>query len=108
VAKLIILSSAQRELEEIAELHLRLVGPNSARNITELIFETLSQLELFPMSGIIPRDKELRNIGYRYAIAGKYICVYRLISDTVYVYHIAHGASNYPSLFKRLLNDNIQ
>lgn len=29
----------------------------------------------------IPQDKELRNGGYRLVIAGKYICVYRLIMD---------------------------
>ena len=48
------------------------------------------------------------NGGYRYVIAGKYICVYRLIAETVYVYHIAHGASNYPTLFKRLLKEEKQ
>ena len=58
--------------------------------------------------GIIPQDKELRNGGYRYVIAGKYICVYRLIAETVYVYHIAHSASNYPTLFKRLLKEENQ
>jgi len=105
VAELILLEPAQRELEEIAQLHMNLVGPNSARNITNLILDTLSRLETFPLSGHIPRDKELRSGGYRYVIAGKYICVYRLIAETVYVYHIAHGASNYPSLFKRLLRD---
>jgi toxin ParE1/3/4 len=41
-------------------------------------------------------------------IAGKYICVYRLIAEMVYVYHIAHGASNYPTLFKRLLKEENQ
>lgn len=105
MAELILLEPAQRELEEIAQLHMNLVGPNSARNITNLILDTLSRLETFPLSGHIPRDKELRSGGYRYVIAGKYICVYRLIAETVYVYHIAHGASNYPSLFKRLLRD---
>ena len=76
---------------------MNLVGANSARNITNLILDTLSRL-----------DKELRNGGYRYVIAGKYICVYRLIAETVYVYHIAHGASNYPTLFKRLLKEEKQ
>ena len=108
VANLVILEPAQRELEEIAQLHLNLVGPNSARNITNLILNTLSRLEMFPLSGHIPQDKELRNGGYRYVIAGKYICVYRLIAETVYVYHIAHGASNYPTLFKRLLKEEKQ
>ena len=45
--------------------------------------DTLSRLEMFPLSGHIPQDKELRNGGYHYVIAGKYICVYRLIAETV-------------------------
>lgn len=108
MAKLIILEPAQRELEEIAQLHLNLVGSNSARNITNLILDTLSRLEMFPLSGHIPQDRDLRNGGYRYVIAGKYICVYRPIAETVFVYHIAHGTSNYPSLFKRLLKEKNQ
>ena len=103
MAEVVILEPAQRELEEIAELHLNLVGPNSARNITDRILAALANLELFPLSGPEARDRELRLQGYRYVIAGKYICLYRVIADTVFVYHIAHGASNYPTLFKRLL-----
>ncbi|HCO62717.1 MAG TPA: type II toxin-antitoxin system RelE/ParE family toxin [Clostridiales bacterium] len=102
MANLVILESAQRELEEMAQLHLNLVGPTSARRITSLILDTLSRLGMFPLSGHVPQDKVLRSGGYRLVIAGKYICVYKLISDTVFVYHIAHGASNYPVTFKQL------
>lgn len=105
MAKLVLLDPAQRELEEIAQLHRNLVGPNSAHKTTNEIFDALSRLELFPLSGSLPRDKALRDGGYRYVIADKYICVYKLIGETVYVYHIAHGAGNYPLLFKRLLRD---
>ncbi len=105
MAELKILGPAQQELEEIAQLHLSLVGPNSARGITDRILDTLSRLEQFPLSGHVPQDKELRSGGYRYVIAGKYLCVYRLIGETVYVYHIAHGASNYPALFKQTLKE---
>ena len=105
MANLVLLDAAQRELEENAQLHRNLVGPNSARKITNKIFDALSRLELFPLSGSLPRDKELLRDGYRYVIADKYICVYKLIGETVYVYHIAHGAGNYPLLFKRLLRD---
>ena len=105
MANLVILEPAQRELEEIAQLHMNLLRPNSARNITDLILDTLSRLEMFPLPGHIPQDKELRNGEYRYVIAEKYICVYRLIAEMVYVCHIAHGASNYPTLFKRLLKE---
>ena len=106
MADLVILEPAQRELEEIAQIHLNLVGPESARKITNEILDTLSRLERFPLSGHIPADKELRGGGYWYVIAGKYICVYRLIAETVFVCHIAHGASNYPRLFKRLLKEH--
>ena len=105
MAELVILEPAQQELEEIARVHLNLVGPNSARKITTCILDTLSRLERFPWSGSIPQDKELRNMGYRYVIAGKYICVYRVFGEMVCVYHIAHGASNYPTLFKALLKE---
>ena len=106
MANLVILESAQRELEKPAQIHLNLAGPESARKVTNEILDTLSRLEQFPLSGHIPADKELRSGGYRYVIAGKYICVYRLIGQTVFVFHIAHGASNYPSLFKRLLKEH--
>ena len=98
----------QCEIEEFALLHRKLAASNSARNISNLILDTLSRLEPLPLSGHIPQDKQLRNGGYRVCVAGKYICVYRLIAETVYVYHIAHGASNYPTLFKRLLKEENQ
>lgn len=40
MAKIEILESAQRELEAIAELHMNLVGPNSARKITDRILDS--------------------------------------------------------------------
>lgn len=42
MANLVILEPAQRELEEIAQLHMNLVGPNSARNISNLILNTVN------------------------------------------------------------------
>jgi len=76
VANLFILEPAQRELEGIAQIHLNLVELESVRKITNEILDTLSRLEPFPLFGHISRDKELCSSGYRYVIAGKYICVY--------------------------------
>ena len=53
--ELVILEPAQWELEEIAQLHLNLAGPNSARKITGLILDTLSRLERFPLSAMSRR-----------------------------------------------------
>lgn len=97
-----ILTPALRELTEIALVHLELVGPVSARNITERIFESLERLKVFPLSGSIPHDKTLREWGYRYVVSGKYLCIYKLIGNTVFVYHIVHGATDYPCLFKNI------
>lgn len=41
------------------------------------------------------------NRSQNHVIAGKGICVYRVITDNIFVYHIVHGASNYPTRFKR-------
>ena len=100
--KLKILTPAQRELEEIAAVHLELAGSGSARKITDKIFTALERLKRYPQSGTAPRNRWLREVGYCLVISGKYIAAYRLIDDTVYVYHIAHGATDYPKLFKDL------
>lgn len=100
--KLAILTPAQRELEEIARVHLELAGADSARRITDQILDSLERLKAYPLSGSLPRDRWLRDAGYRLVISGKFIAAYRLIERTVFVYHIAHGASDYPTLLKEI------
>ena len=98
--KIEILPPAQAELEEIARIHMALSGPASARKITDQIYAAMEQLKYFPLSGPVIRDGELRAGGYRYILAEKYLLIYRLLGDTVVIYHIAHGAADYPRLFR--------
>ena len=98
--KLAILTPAQRELEEIARVYLELAGADSARKITGQILDSLERLKTYPLSGSLPLDRMLREAGYRLVISGKYLAVYRLVGNSVFVYHIAHGASDYPTLIK--------
>ena len=98
--KLAILTPAQRELEEIARIYLELAGVDSARKITGQILDSLERLKTYPLSGSLPRDRMLREAGYRLVISGKYLAVYRLVGNSVFVYHIAHGASDYPTLIQ--------
>lgn len=98
--KLEILPPAQGELEEIAQVHMALSGPQSARNITDRIYDAMERLSVFPLSGPLIRDDLLIAAGYRYILAGKYLIIYRLLGDTVVIYHIAHGAADYPKLIK--------
>ena len=97
-----ILSTAQRELEEIAYIHLETVGPKSARKITDRIYSSLDKLETFPEPGIVCRDRQLAAAGYRMLICGNYLCFYRLIGNVVFVYHIVDGRSDYPKMLDDL------
>ena len=95
-----ILPPAQHELEEIALLHKTLSGPESARRITDGLYAAMERLTRFPLSAPLIRDVELRRLGYRYVIVKNYLLFYRLIGDTVYVYHIVHGKTDYPVLLR--------
>ena len=95
-----ILEPAQSELEEIASLYCSLAGTESARRITDGIYDALEQLSQFPFSGPCIRDPELRGLGYRFVVVEKYIVIYRLIEKTVVIYHIFDGRSDYPTLFR--------
>ena len=98
--KLKLLAPAWRELEEIASYYLLVVGPESARNITDKIFNSFARIQEFPLSCPHVQDEYLRNGDYRMLICDKYVCIYRLLGDTVYVYHIAPSATAYSMLFK--------
>lgn len=95
-----ILPPAQYELEEIALLHKTLSGPESARRIVDRLYDAMERLTRFPLSAPLIRDVELRRLGYRYVIVQNYLLFYRLLGDTVYVYHIVHGKTDYPTLLR--------
>jgi len=98
--RLEILSPAWKELDEIASYYFLVVGSVSARKITDKVLDALSRLEDFPLSCPYAPDAELRDAYYRMLLCGQYVCIYRLIGEVVYVYHIANGATQYSKLFK--------
>jgi plasmid stabilization system protein ParE len=100
--KLEILSPARREILEIAQLHKELVGPVSAKKITDKIKNSLNLLRKNPYMGMPLEYKDLRQLEYRKLICGNYLCFYRIIADTIYIYHIVDGRTNYPHIFKEI------
>ena len=58
------------------------------------------RLSAFPLSGPPIRDDLLIAARCRYILAGKYLIIYRLLGETVVIYHIAHGRADYPKLMK--------
>ena len=99
--KVRILTPASRDIEQIAEFHLRMVGPNSAEKITDRLLDTIQILEDQPFSGAEHPDHILGSRNYRKLICGDYVCVYKVIEENVYIYRIVHGASDYPKSFKK-------
>jgi len=53
------------------------------------------------MLGPIHPDPELAALGYRKLVLTKtYVAVYRLIDDTVTIYRVVNGKTDYPKLLK--------
>ena len=98
--RLEILEPAQRELEEIAHMHLELVGSSSARNIVSRIYGALEKLQSHPRMGVMFEDKDLRLKGFRKLTCENYLCFCRAIGETIFVYHIADGRIDYKRLFR--------
>ncbi len=95
-----ILALALNDIEQIADYHLMMVGPKSAEKITNKLLDSIQGLEEYPLIGSEHFDSVLQKQGYRKLICGEYICVYRIIDEIVYVYHVVHGATDYPNLFR--------
>lgn len=95
-----ILSPAWQDLNNIADYHLQMAGIISAKKVTDCIMDTLDKLQRFPLIGALHSDTVLAKMQYRKIRCGDYVCVYRLIEKTVFVYRIVHGATDYPKYFR--------
>jgi len=73
-------------------------NPTAAEAIANKIEKNLELLSDNPHLGRIPRDEEIRNLGYRYIIVQNYIVFYTIEARTILIHRILHGARNYKSL----------
>ncbi|MCL2604046.1 MAG: type II toxin-antitoxin system RelE/ParE family toxin [Defluviitaleaceae bacterium] len=98
--KIELLAPAWDDLDAIADYHMEEVGPESARKITNKILSELERLKIFPLSCPLVPYQELAEQGYRMLVCGRYVCIYKLHGNNVYVYHIVASTINYPAMFK--------
>ena len=73
-------------------------NPTAAEAMANKIEKNLELLSDNPHLGRIPRDEDIRNLGYRYIIVTNYIIFYTIEVRTVLIHRILHGARNYKSL----------
>ncbi len=85
MACLIWTEPAIRDLEEIAD-YIALENADAASRLIQRVFDIVSRLESFPLSGKHP--KELPAGRYRELIVPPCRIFYRCAKDTVYVLHV--------------------
>ena len=97
--KVEILPAAWEDLKKIEDYYLLQFDASTAIKVTDHILKSLERLESFPDSGSLLPDKWLNEQGYRMVICQRYVSVYRVIGQTVYIYHIADTQTDYTKLF---------
>ncbi len=71
---------------------------DAAKNLADKIEKDLKLLSENPYLGRVPRDEEIKNLGYRFLIVQTYIVFYTIEDTSILVHRILHQARNYKSL----------
>lgn len=93
------LKKAQNDLIEIFE-YIKRDNPSAAQNFINKINKSISILERFPFSGVMPRDIRLRTKEYRIIIIDDYLAFYLVRGRIVRIYRIIHGKRKYSFLLR--------
>lgn len=95
------LTPAVSDFEEIVKYHITQVGVPSAKKIYTLMETAINKLEDFPLLGQIHPDPLLAAQGYRKLVLNQtYVAIYKIVNDTVYIYRIVNGKTDYPRLLR--------
>lgn len=97
--KVEILPSAWEDLKRIEDYYALQFDVQTAIKVSNHILDVIERLEQFPDSGSLTPDEWLNEQGYRMVICKKHIAIYRVMKDTVFVYHIADTQTEYTKLF---------
>lgn len=101
INKLVYLTPAAEDIEEIVKYHLNEAGVESAQKIYNRIKTEINKLPDFPLLGQIHPDPLLASQNYRkLVITSTYVVVYKVIDNTVYIYRIVNGKTDYPKLLR--------
>lgn len=94
-----ILPSAWEDLKSIEDYYAIQFDVDTAIKVSDSILDAIERLESFADSGSMTPDPWLNNQGYRMIICKKHVAIYRKISETIFIYHIADTQTQYNRLF---------
>ena len=91
------LTIAEEDFNEIISF-IAADDPNAAEKIALKIERDLELLSENPQLGRIPRDEDIKKMGYRFLVVQNYIIFYTIEAKIIFVHRIIHGARNYKAL----------
>ena len=94
-----ILPSAWEDLKSMEDYYAIQFDVDTAIKVSDSILDAIERLESFPDSGSMTPDPWLNKQGYRMIICKKHVAIYRKISETIFIYHIADTQTQYNRLF---------
>ena len=91
------LGIAEEDFVEIIS-YIAADNPTAAETIANNIEKNINLLSENPELGRIPRDEDIKNLGYRYIIIQNYIVFYTIEERTIFIHRILHSARDYRSI----------
>lgn len=92
-----LLSIAEEDFTEIISF-IAADNPTAADTFANKIEKNLELLSENPNLGRIPREEEIRNLGYRYLIVQNYLIFYTIEERTIFIHRTLHGGRDYRTL----------
>lgn len=89
------LYEARNEYRDILIFYRTQIGKKYAQALSKRVLAAVKQLEHFPESGVIKHDTRMGEYGFRALFIDQYVCVYKIIGETAYIYHFADARRNY-------------
>lgn len=98
--KITITPSAAKDLRDIQDFYMSNSSEQTAEKVLDSILSSIEKLSDFPSLGYtLTFDDYIREMDYRIIISGNYGSIYRVIKDTIYIYHIVNTKMDYKKLF---------
>ena len=89
------LYEARNEYRDLLSFYRNKVGLPYARAFSRKILDAAGQLAQFPESGVLRRETFPGKYGFRGLFVDKYVLIYRIEENTVFIYHLKDARTNY-------------
>ena len=89
------LNAARNEFLAFLKFYKTEVGAPYARKFADKVLHATEQLEAFPEMGVLKYDTLMGKHDFRALFIDQYVCIYKIETDAVYIYHFADARKNY-------------